>query len=181
MNAKDVMSRRVVTLSPDATIGAAAKLFERSGITGAPVVAADGRLLGVLSQTDLVRHSVRFAAGAVPPFYLEGGQIRLTRIVDTPENHKVVEAMTPAVYTARDDTPVGRLAGFMRAKRIHRVLITRDGKLVGVVTTMDLLALIARGGDVSLRRRGRRRSMGAPGRRTASPPKRGRRRVLSGL
>lgn len=119
MLAKDIMRRKVKTLTPETTIREAAKLFSDRHITGAPVVSREGHLVGVVSQTDLVRR--------------EGARARVEQI------------MTPWTVSFEEETPVLELARQLLRKRIHRVVITRDGKLSGIVTTMDILkALVER-------------------------------------
>lgn len=113
MLARDIMHRKVKTLTPETSIREAAKLFSDRRITGAPVVSREGHLVGVVSQTDLVRR--------------EGARDRVEQI------------MTPWAVSFEEETPVLELARQMLRKRIHRVVITRDGKLSGIVTTMDLL------------------------------------------
>lgn len=113
MLARDIMHRKVKTLTPETSIREAAKLFSDRRITGAPVVSREGHLVGVVSQTDLVRR--------------EGARARVEQI------------MTPWAVSFEEETPVLELARQMLRKRIHRVVITRDGKLSGIVTTMDLL------------------------------------------
>ena len=113
MLAKDVMSRKVVTLTPGLPLAKAAALFEKHAISGAPVVGPDGGLIGILSQTDIL--------GARRP------------------GLRVEQAMTPWAVSFEEDTPVRELARQMRAKRIHRVVITRGGAICGIATSMDLL------------------------------------------
>lgn len=112
MLAKDIMRKRVVCLSPETTLAAAAALFSKRGISGAPVVSAEGRLLGVLSRTDMAGRD-----GAL----------------------RAEQAMTPWAVSLEEDTPVRELASQMLAKRIHRIMITRNGEIRGIVTSMDML------------------------------------------
>ena len=113
MHAKDVMRKRVITTTPKMTLKETAALFKKHGISGAPVVCPQGRVVGVISMTDLV--------------WLES------------EPRRVEQAMTPWSVSFEEDTPVKEIARQMLAKRIHRVIITRDGELCGIVTSMDML------------------------------------------
>lgn len=114
MLAKDIMRKRVVTVTPKMTLEETAKLLTKRGISGAPVVGPRGEVIGVISLTDLV--------------WLENEPAR-----------RVEQAMTPWGVSFEEDTPVKELARQMLAKRIHRVIITRDGGLCGIVTSMDML------------------------------------------
>lgn len=167
MRAKDIMQTRVVTLGPDMLLRDVGRMLERERISGAPVVGERRELLGVLSQTDLLR---RYHArpAEIPAFYRDGERVAVARYVDSPGETRVAEAMTPAVLSAEEDTPVRDLARFMLAKRIHRVVIVRNGKLRGIVTSMDLLGVLAHGGT------------GKPGRARAQAPRRRRRAGVLG-
>lgn len=114
MIAKDFMRSRVVTLSPDDTLRDAARKLGRNGISGAPVVSRGGEVVGVISLSDLV--------------WLENEPQR-----------RVEQAMTPWSVSFEADTPIPEIARQMLAKRIHRVVVTSDGKLAGILTTMDML------------------------------------------
>lgn len=160
--AGDVMKTKVLTLGPQTTLSEAARLFAKEGISGAPVVGPGRKLLGVVSQADLMRRQAQ--ADKVPAFYKDEA-VELVEVGDSPGPTPVSKIMTPAVLCAAEDTPVAELARFMLAHRVHRVLITRRGALRGIVTTMDMLRLIA--APVAAARRGPRRQSRKPGRRFA--------------
>jgi CBS domain-containing protein len=138
-----VMQRKVVTLGPAMTLReAVARLVERQ-ISGAPVVDEEERLVGVLSQTDLVRYQQRTPAPgpAIPSYYQQlNGEAFVTRL-QFPEDSaaRVRDLMTPAAFMTEATTPVADAARLLLRKRVHRLLVTRRGKLVGIVTSMDLL------------------------------------------
>jgi len=153
--AKDIMNRRVVTLSPGMTLRQAADVLILHKISGAPVVDGGGRLVGVISQTDLVRRSRAPHGEQIPAFYREEGRVVLAPALDSPEDVPVSQVMTPAVLEADAATPVDRLARFMLRRRIHRVVIAKDGRLEGIVTSMDMLRAIGRPARRSRIRRAR--------------------------
>ncbi|MBI4345932.1 MAG: CBS domain-containing protein [Elusimicrobia bacterium] len=115
--ARDVMSTRVVSVRPSDPIAEVARLLRRRRISAVPVVSRLGHAVGVVSQSDLVRH-------------LGGGEAG-----DTAQ-----DVMTPWVVSCEEDTPVSELGREMIRKRIHRVLVTRDGRVVGIVSALDLLS-----------------------------------------
>ena len=118
MKAKDIMHKRVLTVHPETGLAEFARLLTEHGVSGAPVVGPAGDLIGVVSQTDLVR---REYAGAT-----------------------VASVMTPWTVSFEEDTDLKELARQMLAKKIHRVAITREGRLCGIITSMDMLrALLA--------------------------------------
>jgi CBS domain-containing protein len=168
--ARDIMQARVLTVGPEMTVNEAGRLLERARIGGAPVVDGRRRLLGVLSRSDLLRRH-QAAPAEIPAFYREGEGVTLARPVESPGEARVAEVMTPVVLSAEESTPMRALARFMVTKRIHRVVIVKDGALRGIVTTMDVLRLVAegprRGRGVRRSRRRRPASRGTRGRRPA--------------
>ena len=145
MKAKDVMSKKIVSVESWLTLPELAKVFEEKCISGAPVVDEAGSILGVVSQTDLVRSRTKVPAG-VPSYHrefddsLRSGGLHIEELDAT----RVDEIMTPGAISLDCETPVERVAKVMIESRIHRVLITKGDRLAGIVTTMDLMrALIA--------------------------------------
>lgn len=140
MLAKDIMRKKVVTVDAWVTLPELAKLFAEKCISGAPVVDEKGTILGVVSQTDLVR-SRREASAGVAVYHRE--------LDDTPrsaglhieelEETRVDQIMTPGAIALDETTPVEKVCKTMLDSRIHRVLITRGERLVGIVTSMDLM------------------------------------------
>jgi CBS domain-containing protein len=140
MKAKDIMRRKVITVERWLSLPELAKLFEEKGITGAPVVDENGAILGVVSQTDLVR--VRREASAGVALYhkeLEEPLSALGIHFEETDASRVESIMTPGAIAFDEEAPVEALAEAMLERHIHRVLITRGDKLAGIVTTMDLL------------------------------------------
>lgn len=155
MIAKDVMKKRVVTAAPEMTLKELAELLIEHQITGVPVVSGDGILLGVISQTDLVRHETENKPEShVPGYYLQEHVLPRGFQVETPDYTRVKDYMTPIVISARETDSVLDLAHTMLEQKIHRVVITEKGHLRGIVTTVDLLGALlkiikrgARGGE----------------------------------
>ncbi len=143
MQAKDIMKKRVVTVLPDMTLKELAKIFTDRNISGAPVVDRKGKLLGMVSKTDLVRfdREAAPASAARVPYYYRDSQAEPPsgyQIAD-PEFSRVSDVMTPAVLTGDESTPVKELAEVMLKKHFHRVVITKGSQVRGIVTSMDLL------------------------------------------
>lgn len=146
MYAMKVMTRPVVTIPADATVYAAADILLGARISAAPVVDADGKLIGIVSEADLMN---RPEAGTVP------GRSWLQRLL-APEavlardylrshSHHVADVMTRDVVTAEEQTDLKEIASLMASRRIKRVPIVRDGRVVGIVSRANLLqGLLAR-------------------------------------
>ena len=122
MLAKEIMHTHVFQVTPKMTLRQVARLFAKHGISGAPVVAPGGGLIGMISQSDIISQSEKFVSSR-------------RACVET----RVEHAMTPWGVSFEENTPVIDLARQILAKRIHRVVITRDGEMCGIVTTLDVL------------------------------------------
>lgn len=144
LRAKDVMTTPVITVRPEASLAEVARTLVGGRISGAPVVGADGTLLGMVTEADLLPKE----AG---PVHLPGvwGLLEgLTREVQEQmrryRGRTAAEVMTRPVITAREDTPVRQLAALMIRHRINRIPIVREGKVVGIVSRNDILRALAR-------------------------------------
>jgi CBS domain-containing protein len=127
----DLMTADPVAVDVDAPIEVAEGLMREYGISGLPVVGADGRIVGVISQTDVIED------GDIPTAIL------LRR---KPSGLRVGELMTSPAITVTETTPLVEAARRMRADRIHRVVaIDDDGRPVGVLSASDFVALYADG------------------------------------
>lgn len=151
MTAKDIMRRRVWSASPEMTLQELAQMLTDRRISGAPVVDPSGRLVGVVSQTDFVRFRREHGGDEAPAFFREPDRdLPHGYHVERPEDTRVAEIMTPVVISASEDATLSALARLMIRRRIHRVVITRGDRLLGLVTSTDLLrvcaGLWARGG-----------------------------------
>ncbi|HTF33286.1 MAG TPA: CBS domain-containing protein [Myxococcota bacterium] len=140
----ELMNPDVVCLPPEATVREAEQTLVKRGVSGAPVVDAGGRPIGVISQRDLVRHlSERATAGASGRFYsdVEDYQEIAELKVDR-SSTPVSELMSDEVYSVTRETGVAVAANIMRERRIHRLMVTDRGRLVGIVTSLDLLRIV---------------------------------------
>lgn len=153
----DLMTSDVVTASPNMTLKDVDRLFTTNAISGAPVL-EDGRVVGVISQSDVVRvlYDQQVATTDISQFLLSPYPIpfpalaEISReraaIADRLVEMTVAEAMTQVPVTIAPTDDISMAATTMVAERVHRVLVTEDGALVGIVSTLDLAALLIDGG-----------------------------------
>jgi predicted transcriptional regulator len=147
IKAKEVMVCDVITLSPQMTAREASRVFSVNQISGAPVVSEDGTLCGVLSQTDLVREAFEGELGNFPSnTYYIGALYFAENITDTVleklEDFLVEDAMSSDVVTVSPEDTVSHVARTLRSNKIHRVIVSDNGSVCGVITSFDLLALL---------------------------------------
>lgn len=146
MLAKDIMRTDVVTVAPYLTLKELAAVFDDHRISGAPVVDGDGKILGVVSQTDLVRAGRESGPRELPFHRGEAEESASSRgfHFEDPDACRVEQIMTPGALCFEEDAPLARVARLMLQRHVHRVLITRRGKLTGLVSTMDILRAFLR-------------------------------------
>lgn len=147
LTAKDVMTRKVITIQDDAPLSELVSILSEHMITGVPVVDATGSLVGVVSATDVARTSVKRTSSVrreVPPsFYIGGeelyGEEIRSYLVEEENDQSVRDIMTPVIFSVSENASFGEMADTMIGGRVHRLIVT-DGKgVVGIVTTLDLL------------------------------------------
>ena len=120
--ASDVMVKDVITVSDTTLLKDVTKMFGEKRITGVPVVNAANELVGVLSETDIIRKTTNI--GAWSPKM--AGQI-----------------MTKPAVTVEPTETLQRVCELMHNRRIHRVVVADGTQIKGIITTMDILRAIA--------------------------------------
>jgi CBS domain-containing protein len=143
MNASDIMTPDVITAHPDTPLDALVDLMLENRISGVPVVDGD-RLVGIVSESDLLRRAETGTERHRSQF-LELVSSTATIAADYVRTHgrKASEVMTAGVVTVNHDTPVAEIANVLETKRIKRVPVLRNGKLVGIVSRANLLRALA--------------------------------------
>ena len=140
----ELMNSDVVSARPGMTVAEVRNLLATRGISGAPVVEASGKILGVVSQSDLVRQTEqRTTVGESGRFFTNVDDYRdLANLPRDLSDAPVESVMTKEVYTVPRDSSAAVGASIMRERKVHRLLVTDQGELVGVVTSLDLLRVV---------------------------------------
>jgi CBS domain-containing protein len=148
----DVMTTNVLTVDPNTPVQAVAKLLSERGISGVPVVDAADRLVGIVSEGDLL-HRVETGTERRPERLT--GQRRswwldtiasdqdLARGYAKSHGRTAKDVMTRDVISVTDTTELADVAMLLETKRIKRVPVLRDGKLVGIVSRANLVRALA--------------------------------------
>lgn len=144
MQAKDVMTTRVVTVRPDTTVAQIAKTLLERHVSAVPVVDAGGGLLGIVSEGDLMRRPESSTEERRSWWlaFLTLPDEDQRRYVKTHGRH-AEDVMTQNVVTVPPDCPLAEIATLLEDRRIKRVPVVEDGKLVGIVSRADLLRGLA--------------------------------------
>ncbi len=153
LRAHDIMNAEVIKVRDDMTVRELASFLVDNEISGAPVENREGKLVGVVSLTDIALTVSGGDAVALdrsnPSFFVRGWEEALDVEamtgfhVEEGEGLLVREIMTPSIYSVPEDTPVAEVARTMLDAHLHRLLVTRGDRLAGIITTSDLLQLIA--------------------------------------
>lgn len=144
MRAHQIMTRSVISVTPETSIVDAANLMLQRHVSGLPVIDAQGKLVGIVSEGDFLRRSeigtqrkrrnwLRFILGpgtSASDFVGEHGR-------------KVSEVMTTSPVTINEDTALAEIADLMETKNIKRLPVVRGDKVVGIVSRASLLQAVA--------------------------------------
>ncbi len=140
MKAKDIMTRRVISVPPDASIFEAARLMLQNRISGLPVVDSAGALVGVVTEGDFLRRA-ETGTEKHRPRWLEFilGPGRAAADFTHSHGRKVDEVMSDNPISVSEDAPVQEIVSLMERHRIKRVPITRGARLAGIVSRANLV------------------------------------------
>jgi len=147
MKARDVMVSPVITTTPHATIKSVAETFLRHHISAVPVVNANGKLAGIISEADLL-HRAEADTERRRSWWLRAflGAEALANEYTKAHARTVADVMTKDVVTATPDTPLHEIAALLEKRSIKRVPIVENGQLVGIVSRANLVQAIASAG-----------------------------------
>ncbi len=120
MIASDIMTRKVATIHPGASVQEAAQLLDQKRISGAPVVDPDGKIIGIITEADIISKVDR-------------------------EGLCVIDIMSHDVIAVDEETPVNEIAALLTERKIKRVPVVEKGKLVGIVSRADIVHAVAEG------------------------------------
>jgi CBS domain-containing protein len=122
MQAKDIMTRDIITVNPGMTVRNLAQTLIRNQISGAPVAGKSGKIVGVVSEADIVAK----------------------------KGKDVKSIMSKKVISVLEDTEVEEIARLMTDQKIKRVPVMRGDEVVGIVSRADIVSAIARGEHVAM-------------------------------
>lgn len=145
MKAKDIMTRRVITVAPDRPVGDIATLLLERNISAVPVVDEDKRVVGVVSEGDLV---IRHDIGTDQPKHswwlrLLNDSTALAGEYLKTHGRTARDVMTRDVITVTEDAPIAEIARVMEKNHIKRVPVVEDGMLVGIVSRANIVRQVA--------------------------------------
>jgi CBS domain-containing protein len=149
MRAIDVMTPAVLVAAPEMTVQAAAKVLAENHISGMPVVAAGGQVIGMISEGDLLHRTEigtdADAEGQRRSWWLDflASTRELASTYVKEHARTVRDVMSEKVVSVAEDTPLAEIANLLERRRIKRVPVMRDEKLIGIVSRSNLIRALA--------------------------------------
>jgi len=149
MNASDVMTRNIVTVRPGSSIAEAIQLMLENRVSGLPVLDDEGKVVGILTEGDLLRRS-ETGTERHRPRWLEilMGPRRIAGEYVKTHGRRVEEIMSHDLISVTEETPLDDVVQLMERRRIKRVPVLDGDSLVGMVSRTDLLRALGRALDV---------------------------------
>jgi CBS domain-containing protein len=145
MKAQDVMTQDVISIGPNDSVSRAVRTMLQNGISGLPVLNAVGKLVGIITEGDLLRRA-ETATQPRRPRWIEFfvGPGRMAEEYVHTHGRKVHEVMSVEPLTVIEETPLEEVVRLMEKRRIKRIPVVRGDKVVGIVSRANLLHALAR-------------------------------------
>lgn len=140
----ELMNPDVVCARPDMTVGELRRLMTTRGVSATPVVGKRGEVLGIVTQHDLLRHaSQRITVAEAGAFVTDDDDYREIGGLPADLSRTLVEkVMRRPVYGVAKSASVAVAANIMRERAVHRLVVTEQGSLVGIISAFDLLRVV---------------------------------------
>jgi len=151
LKAKDIMTEEVITVKPETTIEEFARLLMKRQISGAPVVDDKGKIVGIVTENDLISKNSRLHIPTILRLfdaYIPLGTSKMESDIRKMAASTVEDICTKDIITVDEEASVEYIATIMTEKRIHILPVVREGKLVGIIGKKDLIKGIS--GETSL-------------------------------
>ncbi len=150
LTAGDVMTKDVITVKKETTIKEVAELFARHRIGSAPVVDDKGRIIGIVTETDLIEQDKSLHIPTVISLfdwviYLESDK-KFEKELKKMTGQTVADVYTPHVKTVAPSTPISEVADIMSTGRFHAVPVVEKERIVGIVSRIDLIRTMIKQG-----------------------------------
>ena len=149
LKAEDIMNREVITVNENATVRELATLLVSRNISGAPVVDADGKVIGVVTESDLIFQNKKVhlptAVAILDAFLFLERPEKMEKELKKIAGSKVGDICSHDLVSVGPETDLEELATLMAEKKIHTLPVLEDGQLVGVIGKSDIIRTIAQG------------------------------------
>jgi CBS domain-containing protein len=143
MRASDVMTAAVITVNPEMAVREVARLLLEHGISGAPVLDATGKIVGMVTEGDLIHRTEVDTEKPPRSWWLDLFADHDAEDYVKSHGLRVGDVMTSDVISVDEATPLSEVASLMETRRIKRVPVIRAGQLVGIVSRANLIQALA--------------------------------------
>ena len=143
MQAKDIMTVNVISISEDTPVHEIVGLMLKYRISAVPVIDGARKIVGIVSEGDLLRGEGTSRVRVRHPWWLEAVFVGQTVAYDKARGARAGAVMTRNVITVDEDTPLNEIAELLERHHIKRVPVLKDGKLAGIVSRANLLRALA--------------------------------------
>lgn len=158
MLVKEIMTKKVITVRDDETVKEAFKKILDNSITGAPVVNKAGKVIGIISEKDILKSAKKFSQEkiySITPFsaiqqfkeYANEEMVEIlldARAIEEIGKIKVSDAMTKDVIFVNPEETIENTAKLMDCKKVNRIPVIENEKIVGIITRSDILKAIVK-------------------------------------
>lgn len=149
MRADQIMTTDVMTVHADTTIEKVAQLLTTRRVGSVPVVDDDNRVVGVVNDEELFtsERGIPFSAVRVPVLFEKWARPERAEEIYANARHNTARDVMSHEFVCVDvNASVGHITQLMVERNVHRVLVTRDNRLAGIITRMDLIRMLANNG-----------------------------------
>lgn len=143
MKAQDIMTKDVVTVRPEMTVHQIATLMARKHVSGLPVVSKDGDVLGIISESDLIHRTELGTADAPRALAVVFADPSMAQDFAKAHGKTAHEIMSRPVISVHCDSNLNEVADLLEQRRIKRVPVLKDGRIVGIIARSDLVRALA--------------------------------------
>jgi CBS domain-containing protein len=151
LTVKEIMTKNVITVTPDLAVDKLAALFWQNNISGAPVVDAEGRVVAVVTESDLIDQAKKIHIPTMISFWdsviMLGSAEKLEKEIGKWTGTTVSDVCSKKVITVDEDTSIEEIATIMSEKNIHTIPVLAGNELVGIVGKNDIIRTLARQDD----------------------------------
>ena len=141
--AKDIMTKKVITISKDATLAELAKLLIKNKISGVPIVDEKEELVGIVTEADLIIKESNLPFPLSFSFAFLESYESYTKSTKEYLETRVEEVMSTNVKIGREDMPISKVVNIIINNNINRLpILNNDGKLTGIITRADIIKSI---------------------------------------
>lgn len=152
IKAREIMTTPLISASEDNTLQEVIELLAKHSLSGLPVLDGEGRITGIISDTDIIRYSEQLRvvpltnlSAWVSPHTDVSDLVSLRKGMESLHQTRVGEVMTRKVYSVQEKEPVNAVAALMNRRNINRVpVVNSENRAVGIITRADMVRCMAR-------------------------------------